>query len=76
MKKNTLYRSAALLAAAGLFMSLSTAQADPIDPDMAADMSFAYKTYFHFHPPQDRALKHNLYPYAGVPISTGADIPV
>src|SRR6185312_16034868 len=57
--------------AAGLVLPFSSAKADA-----AADMAFGYKTYFHFHPPQDRALKHNLYPFAGTPIATGDDIPV
>ena len=71
MKKRS-YKSAALLTVIGLLMPLAMVKAEPTSDAM----EFGYKTYFHFHPPQDKALKHNLYPFEGAPIPTGADIPV
>jgi alginate biosynthesis protein AlgX len=74
--KRKLFGLVVLFLMAGVFSSFAYADEDDGGQPSSSAMDFAYKTYFHFHPPQDRTLKHNLYPYANDPIQTGMDIPV
>jgi alginate biosynthesis protein AlgX len=69
-RKITGYVTAMVMA--GLLSSLSSAKAG----EPSSSMSHGYKTYFRFHPPQDKPVKNNLYPFEGPIIPTGQDIPV
>lgn len=56
-------------------LALLAAPAQAAGPSAAA-MDYAYKVYFKAHPPKDKPVKYNLYPYAGPVIPSGADIPL
>ncbi len=50
----------------------TTAQAQQLPKDVL----YGYSTYFKYHGPRNKEIRHNLYPYAGAPIPFGHDIPV
>lgn len=67
------FRKIALLAGlAGTLFASVQAKAEPLSPSL----SYGYKTYFQHHPPQDKPVRHNLYPFSGAIIQNGQDIPV
>jgi alginate biosynthesis protein AlgX len=72
MKLKRIFAGIIPLAMAALLFPPSPAEAGP----SAAAMDFGYQKYLRFHPPQDKPLKLNLYPYGGPIIPTGSDIPV
>jgi alginate biosynthesis protein AlgX len=66
------FQAAYLLLLGGLVFSSFSAQAEQVSPNL----SYGYKTYLKYHPPKDKPVKYNLYPFTGPIIEDGKDIPV
>lgn len=61
------------LAAAVLLLASGVAvRAQQLPPDVL----YGYKTYFKYHAPKNKEVRHNLYPFAGPIIPYGQDIPI
>ena len=72
----TIYQLASAAVLGVFLMLLAGPAARAETPGNAGGMDYGFMTYFRHHPPKERTVSRNPYPFAGPVIGPGQDIPV
>lgn len=76
MKAERRKRSGLWLTAAAAVTCIVCCAATGQAGELTSDALFGYKMYFKHHPPKEKPVRNNLYPFQGPVIPYGQDIPI